>query len=109
MNANWTDMGVLEKGNYTIEITGTVHLGGDNPALFTGPQGRKFGKKQWIGAVSFDIGGKSYNSRDNGRNIDGGRAIDVEVTDATKGRMKVNDIFYDDNSGSYTVRIIKHN
>ncbi|MDB5331326.1 MAG: hypothetical protein JWP03_2477 [Phycisphaerales bacterium] len=107
-NSDWTDMGILPSGKYTVEITGKVHLHYDEAAFITGPVGKDF-QGHLIGTVTIDIGGKSYRSNENGRDVEGGRAVDIVVAEASTGRMKVDDLTYDDNSGSYTITIIKRN
>ena len=106
-NADGSDMGLLQKGKYTIEITGQVHLHFDEPAFIVGPQGREFAG-HIIGTVTVELGGKVYDSRDNGRDIENGRAIDLQVGESARVTMKINDLTYDDNSGAYDIKIIRH-
>jgi len=103
---NWNEFGTLSGGRYRLEVTGKIHLHYDEPAFIVGSAGREFSNR-WIGSLSIKLGDEIYDTHDQGTDIENGRAVEVEVATDTRLLMKVNDLSYDDNKGSYTVTIYK--
>jgi len=103
---NWQQFDTLSKGRYRFEIIGKINLHDDEPAFIVGSAGREF-SGHWIGSLSIKLGDKIYDTHDAGIDIENGRAVAVEVTTDTQLLMRVNDLSYGDNRGSYTVSIYK--